>query len=93
MVMSSGGGYVTAGWEWPKVTPRDLYLTHHIASPNTQGGLSFAEPPPSNLSWVYDPANPTPSTGGFAFYDPGSDRDTSLSCGPTDTSWFGLRPR
>ena len=92
MVFSSEGGYMTSGWEWPKITRQDVYLISTHYGPNTQGGIVWTKPTKnSSLTWVYDPSHPTPSTGGFAFYDPLSERDTSRTCGPIDTSWFGFR--
>eukprot|EP00656_Telonema_subtile_P007552 TRINITY_DN13542_c0_g1_i3.p1 TRINITY_DN13542_c0_g1~~TRINITY_DN13542_c0_g1_i3.p1 ORF type:complete len:618 (-),score=81.72 TRINITY_DN13542_c0_g1_i3:195-2048(-) len=75
MVLSSEGGWLTSGSNWPTSTSSELFLSSNqslTAQPAAQSAVSY----------VYDPAHPAPSIGGYQFYD----TENPVACGSQDTT-------
>jgi len=75
MVMSSDGGFVSAGESWPVYQPTKLFLGHNHTLNSTAPSSS------SSVTFTYDPADPLPTRGGFQFFS------NDMVCGPADQRW------
>eukprot|EP01062_Namystynia_karyoxenos_P022618 TRINITY_DN1868_c0_g1_i1.p1 TRINITY_DN1868_c0_g1~~TRINITY_DN1868_c0_g1_i1.p1 ORF type:complete len:638 (+),score=233.76 TRINITY_DN1868_c0_g1_i1:77-1915(+) len=77
--MSLGAGhYVTGRDEWP-----DFVLTPYY--PAADGTLGGSAPQGGNKSYVYDPADPVPTVGGYQF------QAATCGCGQMDQTLIGPR--
>jgi len=77
-VLGSGGNYLTSFNEWPEVESEPLYL-----APNAS--LSSTPPPSTSISYVYDPADPAPTFGGWIFQDTNPNDSGSVDQSPLMT--------